>query len=174
LNPNRTIIELKARVENLDLIRKELLKIGAKFVAKIRQVDTYYEVPKGRLKLREAFGESPYTRLIYYERENIADIKESQVFILELKNHQKFKEFAQRILKVRCIVDKIREIYRFKNVQIHLDNVKDLGTFLEFEKPEGDTELDRKFLENLMRQIGIKHENLEALSYCELILKKPE
>mgnify|MGYP002624761308 FL=1 len=38
-------------------------------------------------------------------------------------------------LPVRTTVKKIRELYLYKGVRIHLDRVENLGTYLEFEAP---------------------------------------
>jgi len=45
--------EFKARVNNLDELEKKLLKINPIFKGVDHQIDTYFRVPDGRLKLRE-------------------------------------------------------------------------------------------------------------------------
>jgi len=171
MDEKKILVELKAKIDDLNRIRSEILELNANFVGRFHQIDTYFNVPKGRLKLREVEGRS-YAQLIYYERENIAAPKKSEVFILEISNPKEFKEKTGKILGIKSIVDKIREIYIYDETKIHLDFVKGLGSFIEFEKETSDSEVGngRKFLEKLMEKLKIKRENLIELSYGELIL----
>ena len=47
------MVELKARVDDHDFLRKKLSTLGAIYVGTFQQTDLYFEVPEGRLKLRE-------------------------------------------------------------------------------------------------------------------------
>ena len=47
-------------------------------------------------------------------------------------------EVLGQVFPVKAEVRKTREIYRFQGVQVHLDTVKGLGKFLEFEKVLAD------------------------------------
>ena len=58
-------IEIKAWCPNLGMVRKTLKRFRARFVGIDHQVDTYFKVSSGRLKLREGKIEN---HLIYYER----------------------------------------------------------------------------------------------------------
>jgi len=111
--------------------------------------------------------------LVYYERENIAGPKRSDVFILRIQEPEVFKNLLKKFLKTNAIVEKVREIYRYQGTQIHLDRVEKLGNFVEFErKTSGDAQTIKKnrlILEKLMEKIGINPENLEELSYSDLI-----
>jgi len=166
------LIELKARARNLDRLREKLIALKAEPMGTFRQVDTYFETPWGRLKLREVKG-SDRAMLVYYERENIAGPKRSNVFILEIRRPATFKRLLRRVLKAKVVVDKVREIYRYEGTQIHLDTVKNLGTFIEFERetaPDPNTvKKEQKTLEELMEKLGVSRENLEELSYGDLV-----
>ena len=167
----KTLVELKAKIDNIDKVREKILKLNAEFIGKFHQIDTYFNVPKGRLKLRKVEGK-PYAQLIYYERENIAAPKKSEVFILEISNPEEFKEKTEKILGVKSVVDKVREVYVYRETKIHLDSVKGLGCFIEFEKETLESEIEetRSFLEKLMKKLEIRWENLIESSYGELIL----
>ena len=166
------MVELKAKVDDLDIIRRKLTSLRAQHIGTFQQIDTYFDVPEGRLKLREVEGNNK-TELVYYERENVAGPKRSDVFILKIQEPTVFKILLERLLKTRAIVEKVREIYRYQGTQIHLDRVKKLGTFVEFErKTAADTQAIRKnrqVLEKLMKKLGINSECLEKLSYSDLI-----
>jgi adenylate cyclase class IV len=67
-------IEIKAKTSDLEFIRDYLKTNKAEFKGTDFQVDTYFNVSHGRLKLREGNIEN---NLIYYERQDIAGAKES-------------------------------------------------------------------------------------------------
>ena len=173
-----TLVELKTKVDDLDFLRKKLTDLKAQHIGTFRQIDTYFDTPKGRLKLRETEGDHR-AQLVYYERENIAGPKRSNVFILKIEEPARFKGLLEKALKTIAVVDKAREIYRLnivsekisRVVKVHLDSVKGLGSFLEFEMeatPKAFAE-DRAVLLRLMKKLGIREENLEPLSYCDLM-----
>ncbi len=65
------------------------------------------------------------------ERENIADPKRSNVFILEIQNPAAFNNVLEKILETRVTVEKSREVYQYQGTQIHLDTVEGLGVLQE-------------------------------------------
>jgi predicted adenylyl cyclase CyaB len=166
------MVELKAKVDDLAPIRKTLTQHGADRIGVFHQIDTYYKVPKGRLKLREV-KDKVDGELIYYEREDIAKPKRSFDFILKIPQSQVFKQILEQIMETKNIVDKIREIYHYKGIQIHLDKVKDLGSFVEFEYMTSQNPEQRKRdclkLEKLRERLKIGSQRLESLSYSDLI-----
>lgn len=167
-----TLVELKAKVGNLEPIRSRLMALDAKHIGTFRQTDIYFVVPKGRLKLRQIDG-AEETRLIYYERQNISRPKRSAVFVVEVPKSKSFSALLKNILKVKAIVRKTREIYWHLRTQIHLDTVDSLGCYVEFERktPNSAKEIDEnvKLLEKLMKTLEISHETLEKLSYADLV-----
>ena len=169
---NQKMVELKARVRDHDIIRNKLSRIGAEYIGTFHQIDQYFQVPEGRLKLRE-IKENDTIELIYYIRENILGPKLDEAFILKIQDYEDLKNILVRILKVSNVIEKVREIYHFQGTQIHLDTVKNLGKFIEFErKSENDSriiEKNRKILERLLEKIKIPSENLEAKSYNDLV-----
>ena len=68
-------IELKARCEDLGRFRERLMSLGAESQDPERQIDTYFRVAHGRLKLRESLQSGP--ELIYYIRGDVAGARES-------------------------------------------------------------------------------------------------
>jgi len=168
----QSLVELKASVENLGSFRRRLAELKAKRVGSFRQTDTYFEVPKGRLKLRQTEGDEK-AQLIYYEREDEAKPKKSSVCIISLRDAEHFKTMLERALRIKATVEKTREIYQYEGTQIHLDNVNGLGTFIEFErktpKDPGAIRKSRVTLAELMKTLSIEPKSLESMSYSELV-----
>ena len=165
------MVELKARVSEHDSFRKKLSALGAEYLGTFQQTDLYFKVPQGRLKLREVNGYIT-SELIYYERENIAGPKRDDAFLLKIQKSEKLKKILKKILKPLVEIEKTREIYRHQGTQIHLDTVKTLGKFVEFERQTTDDlsviENDQSFLEKLLKTFEIDPKNLEMLSYSDL------
>jgi predicted adenylyl cyclase CyaB len=130
-------LEFKAELRDPNLARLICKKFGASPVVKIRQTDTYYNVARGRLKKRvsiaidRAVGSPEPIEYIFYERENRTDAKVSKY---HLYTHAQVQErFGQASLPVWLEVEKTRELYLYKSVRIHIDDVIDLGWHFEFE-----------------------------------------
>ena len=98
----------------------------------LRQRDTYFAVPAGRLKLREDVGTAE-AELIYYERPTVSGLRESRYRRVPLTAPAELRELLGAALGISGVVEKERRLYRFRNVRIHLDDVDRLGTFVELE-----------------------------------------
>lgn len=164
-------IEIKARTTEKDRIREILKSKNADFRGFDHQVDTYFRVDSGRLKLREGNIEN---HLIYYERENTAGPKKSSVMLFKNNPDSKLKEILIKSLGILAKVDKHREIYFIENVKFHLDNVVGLGTFVEIEAIDKDGSIGYdKLLEQCnyyLKKLHISKDDLIEKSYSDLLL----
>ena len=122
--------EFKARVDNTETYENKLLALNPRFAGVDHQVDTYFNVSKGRLKLREGNIENA---LIYYERENVADAKRSDIILFRFQPAKALKEILTMQLGIKVVVDKLRKIYFINNIKFHFDTVNTLGNFIEVE-----------------------------------------
>jgi len=169
----KTLVEIKARCRDLNAVRDKLIKSGAMYVGVFHQIDTYFLIGDRRLKLREIEGDEE-SKLVYYLRENIPGPKVSNIIIVRTVEGEGLKKILSDVLGVKVVVDKKREIYKYRGVQIHLDEVKDLGTFIEFEMevPRGSEGEGRRYLVNLMRELEIEEKDLASGSYSDLLGSK--
>lgn len=165
-------IEIKARCSDPTFIRGYLLSNGAEFRGTDIQKDTYFKVPYGRLKLREGNIEN---NLIYYNRNNQVGPKNSQFNLVKVDDAQGLKEALLKSCGIKIIVVKVREIYYINNVKFHIDDVHELGSFVEIEA--GNILVDKTETELLeqcnfyVKEFGIKEEDLIAVSYSDMLLK---
>lgn len=167
-------VEIKARCSDLQKLRKILAAKNAEFKGTDHQTDTYFRVASGRLKLREGDIENA---LVFYLRNDQKGPKESHVSLLPFQQHQSFKaplkEMLTQSLGVRTVVKKKREIYFIDNVKIHLDDVEDLGTFVEIEAIDDSGSLGKEHLQrqcrSFMELFGITEADLIDTSYERLI-----
>ena len=165
-------IEIKARCSNQDFIRNLLLDRQADFRGTDHQVDTYFQVPKGRLKLRQGSIEN---NLIHYDRPDQAGPKASEVHLYACQDGEALKATLAAALNIKVVVDKKREIYFIENVKFHLDQVEELGTFVEIEAIDSDGSIGRDKLKEqcdyYLELFKIQEEDLLQNSYSDMLLE---
>ena len=122
--------EFKARCADTDALEKKLLVLDPVFIGEDLQVDTYFNVNNGRLKLREGKIENA---LIWYERKNEAEAKLSKVLLYQHSPDPMLKSILIKVLGIKVVVEKKRRIYFIGHVKFHFDTVPGLGTFVEVE-----------------------------------------
>jgi len=171
-NPSpRRNLELKARHGDLAAARKVVQAMArVRSVGVENQVDTYFQVPHGRLKLREINEES--AMLIFYERPDQATARICNYQLVPFPDPVALKAALSAALGMRGVVRKRREIYFWHNVRIHLDEVAGLGTFVEFEavlSPEDDENLAQERLDHLCKWLGIAPGDLLGQSNVDLL-----
>jgi len=163
--------EFKARLNNEQQVRAALKRLDARFIGTDHQVDTYFRVPSGRLKVREGRLENA---LIFYQRSNLRRARQASVEMMLLPRRNSLRAILARSLGILAVVDKRREIYFVKNVKIHLDRVRRLGKFLEVEaiSRAGDVKKIRSQARQFQELFGITAKDIVAESYSDLILAK--
>jgi adenylate cyclase class 2 len=122
-------IEFKAELRNPDAARAQCVALGADHLGSLCQTDTYFKLADGRLKRREAPGE-PVEWIFYHRPDQIRPRMSNYTILSE---PQARRRWGTHSLKEWVVVVKTRDLWLLHNVRIHLDDVKDLGWFLEFE-----------------------------------------
>ena len=166
-----TNFEFKARSNDLCSLENKLLTLFPKFIGEDHQVDTYFNVEKGRLKLREGNIENS---LIYYERKNVAGSKQSDVLLYQFQTDVSLKEILSKVHGIKVVVDKRRKIYLIDNVKFHFDKVEGLGTFVEVEAINTENSGIEKLKEQCKYYadfFGLNESDYESQSYSDLITK---
>ena len=161
-------LELKAKIASPSRILRKLQKMGRPSESLV-QTDTYFRFKNGRLKLRE-FGKGK-AELIFYHRKEKKGRRWSNYSILSISDTKKTKEFLKRAFGIDVVVRKSRLVYYYKGqARIHLDRIKKLGMFIEFEV---FLKRDRKkailLFNKLVDVFGIERKNIIRSSYSDLI-----
>jgi len=164
-------VEIKARCTQPDKIRKALKNQNADFKGSDHQVDTYFEVPDGRLKLRQGTIEQ---NLIFYRRPNAKAPKTSDINLVPAEHPKRLLELLSNALGQKVVVDKQREIYFIDNVKFHIDVVKELGHFVEIEAIDEDGAIGEQRLHKqcrrYMKLLQIDESDLVAESYSDMLM----
>ena len=163
--------EFKAKIDEIEKYENKLLTLNPKFQGLDHQIDTYFNVEHGRLKLREGNIENS---LINYDRENVSGSKESQIILYQHEPNVALKNILIRQLGVKIVVDKKRKIYFINNVKFHFDVVENLGTFMEVEaidsKEEFTTEELKEQCDKYFDFFELTQNNIINKSYSDLIM----
>src|SRR6202035_1781297 len=121
-------LELKAVDRDPEATLAGCLALGAVDQGVLVQRDTYFGARHGRLKLREEDG-SP--ELIAYRRADAEGPTESVYVVAPVDAAA--SEALDSALDTVVVVAKRRRLLLWEGVRVHLDDVEDLGMFIEFE-----------------------------------------
>src|ERR687894_431463 len=124
-------VELKAHDEDPGRTLERALAAGAQDRGVLRQRDTYFAVPRGRLKLREE--EPGGATLIAYERPDAASERVSHYRLVPVPDPEALRAALAAANGIDVVVVKRRHLLLWETVRIHLDEVRGLGSFLELE-----------------------------------------
>ncbi len=168
--PERKNVEIKAVCPDPDAARAAAVRLAGPVVAVLNQLDTYFHVPAGRLKLREI--DAAPAELIFYHRPDDPAARISRYHLVPEPDPAAMKSLLAAALGVRAVVRKRRELWLYENVRIHLDAVENLGHFIELEAvlsgQNGQAE-SRELLEHVAGALGIRPGQRLAGSYGELV-----
>jgi homotetrameric cytidine deaminase len=169
-------IELKARDADPAATAARCAALGAEDHGVLDQRDTYFAARDGRLKLRE---QTPGDHeLIAYRRPDAAQAGESSYIRTVTAEPQALRDALQTALGTTVVVDKRRRLFVWENVRIHLDEVQQLGSFIELEAivaPDGgDLRQARDKVARLRDELAIDDDALVAVGYSDLLLDGPQ
>lgn len=166
-------IEIKAKCFHPQTVEAFLVSGNAVFQGTDHQTDTYFHVPRGRLKLRKGNIEN---NLIYYERNDQQGPKQSDFRLFPVHDHDTLLAILTASLGIKVVVEKFRKIYFLDNIKVHLDEVPGLGSFVEIEASnlhhtDLPVETLRSQCASLMQSFSITENDLLTNSYSDMKLE---
>jgi predicted adenylyl cyclase CyaB len=163
-------IEIKARVHDFESLQQKAEQLSDTPCQVIRQEDTFFNCPQGRIKIRELGPERG--QVVYYLRQDVAGPKHSEYKIFETNDPAGLKLILAEAYGVRGVVSKVRYLYMVGQTRIHLDDVKGLGMFMELEvvlKADQTDAEGQAIAKNLMHRLGIQDKDLIDTAYMDLM-----
>jgi adenylate cyclase, class 2 len=177
----RKEIEVKAKVENLNLIMEKLIDLGCDISEAKTQDDQIYvnfTTPfndfapgKNFLRIRKSGGKVMFT--LKQPQLNELDCIEKEVEISSAEEMHDALLLMGYHLAVK--VNKLRRKTNYNDCEICLDEVADLGTYIEIEKitsDEEDAEEVQKELFKFLETLGVSREDRVVNGYDTLIYLK--
>jgi len=166
-------LEIKTKISSIEDAISKAKSIGATSKGKLHQIDIYFHSDFGRLKLRVI--NSIEAELIFYERNETKNYRRSQFFRYPAADSNQLKVILEKAYRVKVIVEKQRILWLYKNIRIHIDNVKNLGLFLEFEIPIATSiQNAQEAMNSLTDHFHIKSTDYILCSYSDLIKNQSE
>jgi len=163
-------IEIKARMRDFAGTKALAESLSDEPAVLLKQQDTFYRVPKGRLKLRAV--EPGGSKLIYYQRSDRAEPRLSEYVTSIVNDPLAMNSLLSSALGITGQVRKERWLCLVGQTRIHLDRVEGLGDFLELEYvlQEGEEEANGlKVVRDLAARLGIKDGDVVAGAYADLL-----
>ena len=174
--PSANVESKKRSADHADVARRAEV-IGARYGGQLSQVDTYFRVPSGRLKLRELVHVRPNGRslveaeLIAYDRPDVGGARVSCYDRTTVEDAVSTKLRLEADHGIRGVVRKERELWLVGATRIHLDRVEGLGGFVELETVarEEPGEDERVEHDRVAAALAIDLSRTVEVSYIDLL-----
>lgn len=173
-------VETKLKIDSTVQIEERIKELVGEYKGEKTEIDLYFDHSNiqilsggGALRVRDADGKY---RLTYKgakkddettSRDEIEIGIESASEMIKILDELGFYEL--------CQVKKLRKTYHLEDLVITLDNVADLGEFIEVEgKASNDQEFEAKKDEifKLLKKLGLSTVAISQRSYLEMLLDK--
>jgi adenylate cyclase class IV len=165
-------IELKAADRDRAATIARCHAAGALEQELLRQRDTYFGAPLGRLKLRQELPRPTPAVLVAYRRVDAAEARLSAYHLVDVPAPGALLAALGDTLGVVGVVEKERVLFLWEDtVRIHLDTVSGLGTFVEIEAvatAASDLTRERDQVSRLQELLAIAPEDVLERGYLEL------
>ncbi|SAL59331.1 adenylate cyclase [Caballeronia terrestris] len=164
-------IEIKARAHHFDTLRERAASLATDAPLIFRQQDFFYDVPTGRLKLRQ-FDDGTPSELIFYQRDDRDGPKVSYYSRSPVTNPEAMHALLAQALTTRGIVTKERHVYLVGRTRIHLDRVDGLGDFIELEvllAQDDDEAGGEKEAHEMFTRLGVSQSDLVPVAYVDML-----
>ncbi len=146
-----------------DAKQKHLIDIYYLSDEKIAGVHTWLRIREDKFK-NTASLDLHQLRSVYATEET-----EMSLFPADIAKLQKI--LAVLGLQEICVVDKQRQTYCLDNIEIALDEVKNLGSFIEIEIDGEENSENISKINQLVKKLGLSPENHIAAGYPDLIIE---
>jgi len=168
-------VEVKAALAGNEQVPRRLPDLGFTRQRRLlEQTDRYFQVPRGRLKLRQHKGDR-HAELIFYVRSTRNTPRASDFQRLTVDDPAHLLRLLRGMFTPGVCVRKKRELWLRDDVRVHVDDVAGLGRFLEIEVPvrTGRTAAAaRRVMAALVRELDITRTSMLADSYADLLARR--
>lgn len=165
-------IEIKARVPDLRALLDKVSQLSEP-EARLSQKDTFFFCNTGRLKIREFQDKT--AELIFYQRADNNDASLSSYIRTPVAEPNTLASILAKTLGKRGTVKKQRLLFMVGQTRIHVDQVENLGDFVELEvvlSQNQTTKQGTNIAKSLMEKLGVLENHLESGAYIDLLEAK--
>lgn len=164
-------VELKAVVRDPQQLRARVDRLPIKEKFTLSQRDIFFSFPMGRLKYRQDQVHEP--ELILYFRPDAASLKKSHYIRMRVPRWLRsiLTPIGRRWPK-QGEVRKTRTVYLLDDTRIHLDDVEEIGSYVELEILVSKSNPQREAwmtAAGLTDKLGIRSEDMCDGAYLDLV-----
>lgn len=168
-------IEAKLKVLSHDQVKEKLTQLDAEFIEEQKQTDSYFDNSKsGMLKedkcLRirtQQTASSVKTFITHKGPKQPTCFKTRQEIEFQVEDADSAEQLLLALgYQPVQIVEKTRQLWQFENCQVALDQVTELGSFVEIEGPS------EQQIADVQKKLGLANLKHIPESYACLISKK--
>ena len=180
-NPANHEIEVKLAVTGHQAIADAICREGGRYIGSFEQTDRFYDTPEGRLRDGGCGLRIRYVRRLAGESDEIdtrpevtfkgprrtdARAKVRPEYQTRLDDHEALEKIFDACgLTPTAVVRKKRTSYRLDDCQVELDELPDIGYFVEVEGPDEET------IFALCERLGLTGEPVSE-SYLAMVLRR--
>lgn len=171
-------VEAKFAVPDLESVRNRLVRLEARMITRQKERDVYYNAP------HRDFGETDEALRVRYDdagstvtykgpKVRVGSAKAREEFNLAVESGETLEALLSRLgFRRAATVSKVREIYEMGDLTVTLDDVDDLGTFIEIEiLTESDRDDAAARIGATAKELGVDGPPIYT-SYLEMLLSK--
>ena len=168
-------IEAKLKVDSLPDVERKLKELGAEFIAEQSQSDIHFDdanttlITTDRcLRLRrQSAGDNKRSFLTYKGAKEKSDFKKREELEIEIYDPEMMQKLLLALGYQEVLVaEKKRRLWRFGHCDVALDQLSQLGYFVEIEGP------DDKTITEVQNRLGLAHIPSITKSYAQMIREK--
>lgn len=168
-------IEAKIKVDSFEPLTKRLAEIGAAPVVTVWEEDIYFDTASGtllkndcglRLRKRITKGKGEQFILAYKGPRQSSTFKSRSEIETTLSNHQAMQTILEQLGCHKCLrIEKKRRIWQLGDCEICLDDVLQLGQFVEIEGPS------EAAVATVIEKLGLNRKDHISEGYAQLMTR---
>ncbi len=163
-------VEIKAKIEDVEEIEEKIKKLNANLLKEVVEEDIYFNHPcRDFLETDEALRIRNDNTLTYKGRKVDRETKAREEITAKIYSIENTIKILEKLgFHKTGSVRKKRKYYQIGKITISLDNVENLGNFIEIECI-GEYEPSKKKVMEFAEKLNLK--NLIRKSYLEMLLE---
>lgn len=170
-------IEVRARIKSMEEIKNILVNKGAKFKDSETQKDYYFKL-KGKEKEPQQKGS--FIIRLRQSKNNFMTYKEltseEGAWIeheVEIKDIENMKNILEKMGYTNVLtINKTRTKGIFNQFNLCIDNINELGHYIEIELCNEDTKEAKQKIISLLKEIGIDQKDIEERGYARILFER--
>jgi adenylate cyclase class 2 len=177
-------VEVKARLEDKASLVARLNLLGAVYTGKLEEKDIYFNHPCRdfrqtdealRLRTVTTGKTAPEQIFLTYKGKKLGHgVKSREEFTVQLRDEEGIQNIFKKLgFKEVGVVKKARELFKLGEISVCIDQVSNLGTFVEIEivQPAENFKNSKRRILSLLDKLGINPSQIVEKTYLELILE---